>query len=113
MKVLALAVALCVFSSPAFAQGGGSYSQAEPGFPQPSLDMMEPGTVATARLPQLENVSFKQKLNAQLPLATHFRDENGRDVTLGQYFNGWEISIYWGTAQEFSSELSRRMGSTP
>ncbi|PYR65121.1 MAG: SCO family protein [Acidobacteria bacterium] len=88
MKVLALAVALCVFSSPAFAQGGGSYSQAEPGFPQPSLDMMEPGTVATARLPQLEYVSFKQKLNAQLPLATHFRDENGRDVTLGQYFNG-------------------------
>jgi protein SCO1/2 len=73
-------------SIPAYAQGGGSYSQAEPGFPQPSYDMMEPGSLATARLPQLENVSFNQKLNAQLPLDTHFKDENGRDVALAQYF---------------------------
>jgi protein SCO1/2 len=81
-------LALCVVSVPAFAQGGGSYSQAEPGFPQPSFEMMEPGTVATARLPQLDNVSFRQKLNTQLPLDAHFRDEHGRDVTLGQYFGG-------------------------
>jgi protein SCO1/2 len=63
-------------------------AQQEPGFPQPSYDMMEPGSVATARLPQLENVSFTQKLNTQLPLDTHFRDEQGRDVTLGQYVDG-------------------------
>ena len=83
----ALSIGLCALSIPAYAQGG-SYSQAEPGFPQPSFDMMEPGSVATARVPQLEHVSFKQKLNTQLPLGTHFTDENGRDVTLGQYFNG-------------------------
>jgi protein SCO1/2 len=65
-----------------------AYAQQEPGFPQPSYDMMEPGSVATARLPQLENVSFTQKLNAQLPLDTHFKDEQGRDVTLGQYVDG-------------------------
>jgi len=87
MRVWMFGLALCVVSVPAFAQGG-SYSQAEPGFPQPSYEMMEPGSVATARLPQLENVSFKQKLNTQLPLDAHFRDENGRDVTLGQYFGG-------------------------
>jgi len=87
MRVWMFGLALCVVSVPAFAQGG-SYSQAEPGFPQPSFEMMEPGSVATARLPQLENVSFKQKLNTQLPLDAHFRDENGRDVTLGQYFGG-------------------------
>jgi len=77
----ALTIGLCALSLPA-------YAQQEPGFPQPSYDMMEPGSVATARLPQLENVSFTQKLNAQLPLDTHFKDEHGRDVTLGQYVNG-------------------------
>jgi protein SCO1/2 len=82
----ALAVGLCVLSGPVYAQG--SYSQAEPGFPQPSFDMMEPGSLATARLPQLENVSFNQKLDAQLPLDAAFKDENGRDVTLGRYFDG-------------------------
>ena len=50
--------------------------------------MMEPGTVATARLPQLDSVSFKQQLNKQLPLDARFKDETGRDVTLGHYFDG-------------------------
>jgi protein SCO1/2 len=87
MKRWALSVALCALSVPAFAQGG-SYSQSEPGFPQPSYDMIEPGTLATAKLPQFDNVSFKQHLNAQLPLDARFTDENGRDVTLGRYFGG-------------------------
>jgi protein SCO1/2 len=91
MKTLALVCAvgigLCAPGTRAFAQGG-SYSQAEPGFPQPSYDMMEPGTLATAKLPQLEDVTFKQRLNAQLPLDTTFKDEAGREVTLGQYFGG-------------------------
>ena len=77
----ALSIALCALSIPVQAQQ-------EPGFPSPSYDMMEPGTLATARLPQLENVTFKQRLNTQLPLDVHFKDENGRDVTLGQYFDG-------------------------
>ena len=85
MKYWVLTVALWALSVPAYAQGG-SYSQAEPGFPQPSFEMMEPGTLATARLPQLENVTFKQRLNAQLPLDAQFKDESGRDVTLGHYF---------------------------
>jgi len=83
----ALSVALWALCIPAYAQGG-SYSQAEPGFSQPSYEMMEPGTLATAKLPQLENVSFKQHLNAPLPLDAHFKDENGRDVTLAHYFGG-------------------------
>ena len=83
----ALSVALCALSIPAYAQGG-SYSQAEPGFSQPSYEMMEPGTLATAKLPQLENVSFKQHLNAPMPLDAQFKDENGRDVTLAHYFGG-------------------------
>jgi protein SCO1/2 len=34
----------------------------------------------------LSEVSFDQRLNEQLPLATPFKDEHGRAVTLGDYF---------------------------
>jgi protein SCO1 len=34
----------------------------------------------------LENVTFEQRLDTRLPLDTPFKDETGRDVTLGQYF---------------------------
>src|SRR5687767_504033 len=34
----------------------------------------------------LSKVSFDQRLNEQLPLATPFKDESGRAVTLGDYF---------------------------
>jgi protein SCO1/2 len=64
------------------------YAHQEPGFPSPGLGMMEPGTLATARLPQLENVTFRQRLNTKLPLDAAFRDENDRPVTLAQYFDG-------------------------
>jgi protein SCO1 len=78
--VCVLGIGLGALSLPA-------HAQQEPGFPSPGYDMMEPGTLATARLPQLEHVTFKQRLNTQLPLGARFKDENGRDVTLGQYFN--------------------------
>jgi protein SCO1/2 len=77
----ALAIGLCMSSNPA-------YAQQEPGFPSPGLGMMEPGTLATARLPQLEGVTFRQRLNTKLPLDAAFRDENDRPVTLAQYFDG-------------------------
>jgi protein SCO1/2 len=34
----------------------------------------------------LSEVRFDQRLNEQLPLETRFKDEEGRDVTLGDYF---------------------------
>ena len=71
MKRWALSIGLCALSIPA-------YAQQEPGFPRPGYDMMEPGTIATARLPQLEDVTFKQRLNTRLPLDATFKDENGR-----------------------------------
>ena len=81
MKYWVLVVAFCALSIPA-------YAQREPGFPQPSYDMIEPGTLATAKLPQFNDVSFKQHLNQQLPLGDAFKDEYGHDVTLAQYFDG-------------------------
>jgi len=79
--ISAVGIALCAW-------GIQVDAQQEAGFPQPSFEMMEPGTIATARLPQLDTVSFKQRLNSQLPLDARFKDEQGRDVTLGQYFDG-------------------------
>ena len=38
--------------------------------------------------PQLQNVGFDQRLNEQVPLDLPFKDEQGNDVKLGQYFHG-------------------------
>lgn len=35
----------------------------------------------------LKNVAFRPELNAQMPLDTAFRDENGKSVQLGEYFH--------------------------
>ena len=50
--------------------------------PRPDLNQTENG------LPKiLQNVGVDQKLGAQVPLDTVFRDENGTEVKLGQYFS--------------------------
>ena len=36
----------------------------------------------------LNQVRWEQNLNKQLPLDAKFKDDNGRDVQIGQYFNG-------------------------
>jgi protein SCO1/2 len=58
----------------AFAQDGAQGVRPEPGTP---ADQM-PGI--------LKNVRFDQRLDQQLPLDTVFKDEDGRVVTLGEYF---------------------------
>ena len=77
--VLALGFGFC-------ALGVVPQTWAQPGFPAGYSDPKRPGTVSTATLPQLKDVSFKQRLNEMLPLDTSFTDETGRAVTLGQYF---------------------------
>jgi len=43
----------------------------------------------SAQHPQaLDDVTFHQQLNEQLPLDATFKDENGKTVALGEYFNG-------------------------
>jgi protein SCO1/2 len=61
-------------------------ASAQPGFPAGYSDAKRPGTVSTDTLPQLKDVSFKQRLNEMLPLDAPFTDETGRQVTLGEYF---------------------------
>jgi len=45
-----------------------------------------PGTPAMAPLPILKEVRIDQKLDESVPLDLPFTDEQGRDVTLGDYF---------------------------
>jgi protein SCO1/2 len=47
----------------------------------------ESAGAASSETPKpLENVTFEQRLETRLPLDTPFKDETGRDVTLGDYF---------------------------
>jgi protein SCO1/2 len=46
-----------------------------------------PGPPSTLKPAQLKEVTFKQRLDEQLPLEAAFKDEYGRPVTLGKYFN--------------------------
>jgi protein SCO1 len=63
---------------------------AQPGMPQPSSPLYgarpESGAVRTGLPKALLDVGLDQKLNQQAPLDLVFDDENGRPVTLGQYF---------------------------
>jgi protein SCO1 len=45
------------------------------------------------RPPALQDVAFDQQLNQQVPLDLTFRDENGKAVEFGNYFNGKPIIL--------------------
>jgi protein SCO1/2 len=73
---------LLVLCSQAFAQMGQKYGNSPLYGPRPELGSTDNG------LPKaLNNVGIDQKLNEQLPLDVVFRDEMGREVRLGEYFN--------------------------
>jgi protein SCO1/2 len=63
---------LCAVSASASAQAGRA--------------AMEPGEAASARPGLLSKIAIDQRLNHQVPLDLPFTDENGRSVTLGDYF---------------------------
>lgn len=49
----------------------------------------EQGLVDPSKMPApLKSVTIAQRLGGQLPLDVPFRDDSGRDVTLGRYFKG-------------------------
>jgi protein SCO1 len=75
--VLAFCILQFAFASAAFAQAPNFMT----GFSEP------PGPPSTLKPEQLKEVTFKQRLNDQLPLDAPFKDEYGRPVTLGKYFN--------------------------
>src|SRR6266566_6671672 len=62
----------------------------QPGVPQPNSPLYgarpAPGQVATGLPKALKNVGIDQKLNEQIPLDAVFKDEQGREVKLGEFF---------------------------
>ena len=55
-------------------------------FAQVGRNAPEPGEAASARPGLLSKIAIDQKLNQQVPLDIPFTDEQGRQVTLGEYF---------------------------
>ena len=55
---------------------------------------------AASGLPEaLRNVGFEPPLNGQIPATLQFKDEAGKDVTLGDYFHGKPVLlalVYYG-----------------
>src|SRR2546425_4546966 len=72
-----------------------SFSQ--PGMPQPNSPLYgarpESGPVSTGLPRALKNVGIDQRLNEQIPLDAVFKDEQGREVRLGQFFKGKPVVI--------------------
>jgi protein SCO1/2 len=52
------------------------------------LAAAEPAPEDSRLPPSLRGVGFDQRLDAQVPPELHFHDSDGRDVRLGDYFNG-------------------------
>jgi protein SCO1/2 len=80
-SVLLILCACCVLvlaSANTAAAQGSSYS----------TGAADAGPASTVKPRQLQQVTFKQRLNQQLPLDASFKDEHGQRVTLGQYFTG-------------------------
>src|SRR3989440_3035 len=72
-------------------------ARAQPGVPQPNSPLYggggNAGQASTGLPPVLKKVSIDQHLNEQLPLDAVFKDEQGRDVRLGQFFNGKPVIL--------------------
>ncbi|HYT50374.1 MAG TPA: SCO family protein [Pyrinomonadaceae bacterium] len=72
-------------------------SFAQPGVPQPNSPLyggsVRSGDVSTGLPPVLKKVGIDQKLNEQLPLDAVFKDEQGNEVRLGEFFKGKPVVI--------------------
>jgi protein SCO1/2 len=88
LRAIIFCLLLSVCWVPAFGQ---------PGVPQPNSPLygggMNQGQAATGLPPALKKVGIDQRLNEQLPLDAVFRDEQGNEVRLGQFFNGKPVVL--------------------
>lgn len=81
LKLLILVSCLMVFN--ALAQKTEHYNS-----PLYAPKTYEPGQGTSNGLPKtLQDIGIEQKLNEQVPLDAVFKDENGNEVKLSQYFN--------------------------
>jgi protein SCO1 len=105
----ALCLLLCAFCLLAFAQ---------PGMPRPNSPLYggapESGNTSVGLPPALKTVGIDQRLNQQVPLDAVFKDEQGREVRLGQYFNGKPVIlalVYYSCPMLCNQILNGMLGS--
>ena len=71
--------------------------KAQPGVPLPSSPLYgggnQGGQVATGLPKVLQRVGIDQRLNEQVPLDAVFKDEQGNEVRLGQFFKGKPVVL--------------------
>ena len=91
---------------------------AQPGMPQPNSPLYgaRPGSgpVSSGLPPVLKNVRIDQRLNEQVPLDAMFKDEQGRDVNLGQFFKGKPVVlslVYYSCPMLCNQVLNGMLGS--
>ena len=72
-------------------------ASAQPGMPQPNSPLYgarsTSGQVSTGLPNALKKVGIDQKLNEQIPLDVAFKDEQGREVKLGDFFRGKPVVL--------------------
>jgi len=90
----------------------------QPGVPQPNSPLYgaRPGSgpVSTGLPKALQNVGIDQKLNEQVPLDAVFKDEQGREVRLGQFFKGKPVVlslVYYACPMLCNQVLNGTLGS--
>ena len=90
---------------------------AQPGMPQPSSPLYgarpESGTVSTGLPKALKNVGIDQRLNEQVPLDAVFKDEQGQEVRLGQFFKGKPVVlslVYYSCPMLCTQVLNGQLG---
>jgi protein SCO1/2 len=59
----------------------------------PGQNSLAAGTPAGVMPAMLKGITIQQKLNTQIPLDLHFRDEDGRDVSLRRYFTNRPVIL--------------------
>src|SRR5688572_18343714 len=74
-----------------------AYCFAQPGVPSLNSPLygarVESGGVSTGLPPILKEIGIDQRLNEQVPLDTVFKDDQGREVRLGEYFKGKPVVL--------------------
>jgi protein SCO1 len=70
---------------------------AQPGVPPLNSPLygarVESGSVSTGLPPILKDIGIDQRLNEQVPLDAVFKDDQGREVRLGEYFKGKPVVL--------------------
>jgi len=93
-------------------------ANAQPGAPRPNSPLYggppSSGQVSTGLPKALKNVGIDQRLNEQIPLDAVFKDEQGREVRLGQFFKGKPVVlslVYYTCPMLCNQVLNGMMGS--